>query len=82
MRHRPTRPLARPARCALALAVMATMAGCTAPGFLRQAEPAPTPALLPIEDILTGESAQLDAEAAAALSARGAALRTRAQATP
>ncbi|NBE06384.1 hypothetical protein GU920_02470 [Rhodobacter sp. CCP-1] len=79
MRHRPALSLARPALCAVALAALA---GCTEPGFLRQAEPAPTPALLPIEELLTGDSARLDAEAAAALSARGAALRTRAQATP
>ena len=82
MRHRPARRLARPALCAAAIAVLSATAGCTAPGFLRQAEPAPTPALLPIEEILTGDSAQLDAEAAAALSARGAALRTRALAAP
>ncbi len=62
----------------LALVAMAILAGCNEPGFLRDAEPAPTPTLLPIEEILTGDSARLDAEAAAALSARGAALRTKA----
>lgn len=65
-----------------ALALIALLAACTEPGFLREAEPAPTPSLLPIEEILTGDSAQLDAEAAAALSARGAALRARAATTP
>ncbi len=61
----------------LALACVATLAGCSDPGFLRQAEPAPTPVLLPIEQILEGTSPQLDAEAAAALTARGADLRAR-----
>lgn len=79
---RPALPFATPALRAVAFAAMAATAACTEPGFLRQAEPAPTPALLPIEEILSGESAQLDAEAAAALSARGAALRARAATAP
>lgn len=61
----------------LALAFLAALAGCNDPGFLKQAEPAPTPRLLPITEILTGDSAQLDAEASAALTARGAALRAK-----
>jgi hypothetical protein len=63
---------------ALAFAFVALLAGCSEPGFIRKAEPAATPALLPIEEILTGDSPQLDAEAAAALTARGAALRAKA----
>jgi hypothetical protein len=54
------------------------LAGCNEPGFIRKAEPAATPSLLPIDEILSGDSPQLDAEAAAALTARGAALRAKA----
>ncbi len=63
---------------ALAVATLALLAGCSEPGFIRKAEPAATPSLLPIDEILSGESPQLDAEAAAALTARGAALRAKA----
>lgn len=66
---------------ALALAALALLAGCSDPGFIRKADPAPTPSLLPIEEILAGDSPQLDAEAAAALAARGAALRAKAGTT-
>lgn len=62
----------------LAFTTLALLAGCSDPGFIRKAEPAATPTLLPIEEILTGNSPQLDAEAAAALTARGAALRAKA----
>jgi hypothetical protein len=34
---------------ALAFATVALLAGCSEPGFIRKAEPAATPALLPIE---------------------------------
>lgn len=67
-----------PALAFAAPALLAALAGCSEPGFIRMAEPAPTPALLPIDQILTGESPQLDADAAAALTARGAALRAKA----
>ncbi|MCZ8079193.1 MAG: hypothetical protein O9289_06545 [Rhodobacteraceae bacterium] len=63
---------------ALAVATLALLAGCSEPGFIRKAEPAATPSLLPIDEILSGDSPQLDAEAAAALTARGAALRAKA----
>jgi hypothetical protein len=63
---------------ALAVATLALLAGCSEPGFIRKAEPAATPDLLPIDEILSGDSPQLDAEAAAALTARGAALRAKA----
>jgi hypothetical protein len=63
---------------ALAVATLALLAGCNEPGFIRKAEPAATPSLLPIDEILSGDSPQLDAEAAAALTARGAALRAKA----
>ncbi|WRH64080.1 MAG: hypothetical protein RSE12_07035 [Fuscovulum sp.] len=63
---------------ALAIATLALLAGCSEPGFIRKAEPAATPSLLPIDEILSGDSPQLDAEAAAALTARGAALRAKA----
>lgn len=63
---------------ALAVATLALLAGCSEPGFIRKAEPAATPSLLPIDEILSGDSPQLDAEAAAALTARSAALRAKA----
>ncbi len=70
-------------RLHLLLALTAALvAGCSEPGFLRETDPAPPPALLPIEEILGGTSAQLDAEAASALAARGAALRARAATGP
>jgi hypothetical protein len=82
MRLCPSPPPAGLALRLFALVALTATTGCSEPGFLRQAEPAPTPSLLPIEEILTGESVQLDAEAAAALSARGAALRARVVTAP
>jgi len=54
------------------------LAACAQPGFLTSDKTNPPPPLLPIEDILAPTSPQLDAEAAAALQARGDALRDRA----
>lgn len=60
------------------LAALLALAACAQPGFLTTDTTTPPPPLLPIEDILSPDSAQLDAEAAAALAARGDALRNRA----
>lgn len=57
------------------------LAACAEPGFLDAGAPTAPPALLPIEDILAADSPTLDAEAAAALTARGDALRGRAGAS-
>lgn len=57
------------------------LAACAQPGFLPTDNTAPPPPLLPIEQILTADSPQLDAEAAAALAARGDRLRDRAGAS-
>jgi hypothetical protein len=56
------------------------MAGCSQPGFIDTGDVGPAPPLLPMEQLLSSESPQLDAEAAEALTARGAALRARAAA--
>lgn len=58
------------------------LSACAQPGFLKFGQTAPPPPLLPIEDILATQSPTLDAEAAAALTARGTALRDRAGTTP
>ena len=62
----------------LALFLPLLLAACAQPGFLPTAKTAPPPPLLPVEQILTTDSPQLDAEAAAALAARGDSLRDRA----
>ena len=61
-----------------ALSALLALAACAQPGFLDADAPAAPPPLLPIEDILAAGSPALDAEAAAALAARGDALRGRA----
>ncbi|MEZ5755401.1 MAG: hypothetical protein R3D90_11785 [Paracoccaceae bacterium] len=61
-----------------ALLAPLALVACAQPGFLKADAPAVPPPLLPIEDILAAESPALDAEAAAALAARGDALRGRA----
>jgi len=58
-----------------------TLAACTQRGFRPVSDAAPPPPLLPVEQILTPDSPTLDAEAAAALAARGDTLRDRAGAT-
>ena len=65
-------------RLALPLLALAAVSACAHPGFLKSGNTAPPPPLLPFEEILAPTSPQLDAEAAAALSARGDALRSRA----
>lgn len=57
------------------------LAACAQPAFLASDKAGTPPPLLPIEQILTTGSPQLDAEAAAALSARGDGLRDRAGST-
>ena len=69
-------------RLALSLAALATLAACAQPGFLTSDTVTPPPALLPVEEILAPDSPQLSAEAAAALQARGDALRSRAGTRP
>ena len=64
------------------LLVLLPLTGCSQPGFLDSGQTAPPPPLLPIEDILATQSPTLDAEAAAALTARGTALRDRAGTAP
>lgn len=63
-------------RPALPLLALAALAACAQPGFLA-ADGAPPPRLLPIGTLLSATSPQLDAEAAAALTARGDDLRIR-----
>lgn len=65
-------------RLVLALAALPALTACAQPGFLKSGTEAPPPPLLPVEDILAPDSPQLSAEAAAALQARGDALRDRA----
>lgn len=65
-------------RLILCLTTTAALAACTAPGFLPAKDTPPPPPLLPVEQILTPDSPQLDAEAADALRARGDTLRDRA----
>jgi len=67
-------------RLTAALLCLPLLAGCSQPGFIDTGDVGPPPPLLPIEQLLTAESPQLDAEAAEALSARGTALRARAAA--
>jgi len=62
----------------LALALPLLLAACAQPGFLPTDTATPPPPLLPVEQILTTDSPTLDAEAAAALAARGDRLRNRA----
>lgn len=64
------------------ISALSLLAACTPPGFVDTGDVSPAPPLLPLEQVLTGGSAQLDAEAAAALAARGAALRARATDAP
>lgn len=59
-----------------ALAIL-LLAACDQPGFLTSDRTDPPPPLLPIDEILGTDSPHLDAEAAAALQARGDALRAR-----
>jgi hypothetical protein len=65
-------------RLALSLLALVAVSACAKPVFLTMDKIAPPPPLLPIEVILAPDSAPLDAEAAAALTARGDALRNRA----
>jgi hypothetical protein len=67
-------------RLTVALLCLPLMAGCSQPGFIDTGDVGPPPPLLPMEQLLSSESPQLDAEAAEALTARGAALRARAAA--
>jgi len=62
--------------------ILPLLAACSQPGFIDTGAVGPPPPLLPIDQLLTADSAQLDAEAAAALTARGAALRARATGSP
>ncbi len=64
-------------RLALPLLALAAVSACAHPGFLKSDKTAPPPPLLPIEEIMAPGSPKLDAEAAAALTARGDALRAR-----
>jgi hypothetical protein len=68
-------------RLALSLLALVAVCGCAQPGFLKSDTGNPPPPLLPITDILAPDSAQLDAEATAALTARGEALRDGSTAT-
>ena len=70
-----------PSLCVL-LVCLPMLAACAPPGFIDTGDVGPPPPLLPVDQLLTADSAQLDAEAAAALTARGAALRARATGTP
>ena len=54
------------------------LAACSQPGFIPSDTVAPPPPLLPIDEVLAPSSATLTAEAAAALAARGAALKSKA----
>lgn len=68
-----------------ALACALVLSACTAPPALGPAKPiasGPTPALLPLDDLLDAPPAQASGEAAAALSARGTALRAEVLGTP
>lgn len=75
-------PEGRMIRLPPALFALTLIAGCSQPGFIETENVGPPPPLLPMEEIMAEESPQLDAEAAAALDARAAALRNRAGLPP
>lgn len=68
-------------RLTLSLLALVVLSACNQPVPMASGQVAPPPPLLPVEEILAADSPQLSAEAAAALAARGDALRGRAGVT-